>query len=49
MGGRWSIEARNLHDECWEVCDYNLIFIKWFFKGLYCICKYDVVIMGKHG
>lgn len=49
MGGKWSIEARNLKDDSWEVCDYSLTFIKWLFKGLQCICKYDVVIMGKHG
>ena len=49
MGGRWSIEARNLKDDSLAVCDYHLSFIGWLFKGLYCICKYDVVIMGKHG
>ena len=49
MGGRWSIEARNLHDKGWEVSNYNLPFIRWIFTGIYCFIKYDVVIMGKHG
>lgn len=49
MGGRWSIEARNLDNNYWQICDYNLTFIKWVLKGLYCIYKYDVVNMGKHG
>ena len=49
MGGRWSITARNLKDDCEQVCNYNLSFIKWVFMSIYCLCKYEVVIIGKHG
>lgn len=49
MGGRWSIEARQLKDDSWRICDYNLSFIRWVLKSIYCLCKYEVVIIGKHG
>ena len=49
MGGRWSICARGLHDNVWLVCDYNCNLIKFVFKGIYCLMKYDVVELGKHG
>jgi hypothetical protein len=49
MGGRWSVEARNVDDVEWAVCDYNLTFFGWFCKSIYCLCRYEVVIIEKHG
>lgn len=49
MGGKYSITAKNLNDKIWKVCDYNLSFVKFIFKGIYCLIKYDVVTLGKHG
>lgn len=49
MGGQYSITARNLGDKIWCVCDYNLSLVKFVFKSIYCLCKYDVVSIGKHG
>ena len=49
MGGKWSICARNLKEDCWKVCDYSCNFIQFIFKGLFCLIKYDVVDLGKHG
>ena len=48
MGGLWSIEARDLNDLAWQVCLYSDNGLKVFFKSLYCLFKYDVVIIGKH-
>ena len=48
MGGRWSIEARNLQDNMWQVCEYTVSFIKWVCLAVKCLMKYDVVILGKH-
>lgn len=49
MGGRWSIEARNLNDDSWCVADYYCNLFQFAVKGLYCLMKYQVVILGKHG
>ena len=49
MGGRWSICARNLDDKYWIVCDYNLSLVNFIFKEIYCLIKYEVVELGKHG
>lgn len=49
MGGKWSICARNLYDKCLIVSDYNCNLFKFIFKGIYCLIKYDVVELGKHG
>jgi hypothetical protein len=49
MGGKWSIEARNSDDLTWKYCNYNLSFIGFIIKGISCLIKYDVVILGKHG
>jgi hypothetical protein len=49
MGGRWSVEARNVDDVEWAVCDYNLTFFVWVCKSIYCLYKYEVVNIGKHG
>jgi hypothetical protein len=49
MGGKWSICARNLNDKCWEVCDYSCNLIQFIFKSIYCLIKYEVVEIGKHG
>lgn len=49
MGGKWSICARNLNDKCWIICDYNLSLSSFIFKGIYCLIKYKVVELGKHG
>ena len=48
MGGKYSICARNLEDKVWQVCNYNLNFIKWLFLGIKCFIKYEVVSMEKH-
>jgi len=39
MGGRWSITARNLKDDCEQVCNYNLSFIKWVIMSIYCLYR----------
>ena len=49
MGGKWSICARNLKDDCWKVSDYLCNFFQFIFKGIFCLLKYDVVDLGKHG
>jgi hypothetical protein len=49
MGGRWSIEARNLDDNYWQYSNYSLNLFQFIFKGIYCLIKYEVVILGKHG
>lgn len=49
MGGKWSICARNLKDDCWKVSDYSCNFIQFIFKGIFCLIKYDVVELGIHG
>ena len=49
MGGRWSICARNLDDKYWIVCDYNLSLVNFIFKEIYCLIKYEVVELCKHG
>lgn len=49
MGGRWSIIARNKNDKLWTVCDYNLTLFGFIVKGIYCMFKYEVVELGKHG
>ena len=49
VGGRWSICARNLNDKCWIICDYNLSLLSFIFKGIYCLIKYKVVELDKHG
>lgn len=49
MGGRWSICARNLDDKYWTVCNYNLSLLGFIFQGIYCLIKYEVVELGKHG
>lgn len=49
MGGKWSVEARNLKDYSWKISDYGCSFMKWIFLSIYCLVKYDVVIIGKHG
>lgn len=49
MGGRWSVCARNLWDKGWVVCDYNCNFLEFIFKGTYCLIKYEVADLGKHG
>ena len=49
MDGRWSICVRNLNDKCWIICDYNLSLLSFIFKGIYCLIKYEVVELGKHG
>ena len=49
MGDKYSITAQNLNDKALCVCDYNLSLVKFIFKGIYCLIKYDVVILGKHG
>ncbi len=49
MGGKWSVEARNLHDKCLQVCWYGNNFIQFLLKCAKSLLKYDVVILGKHG
>lgn len=49
MGGRWSIEARNLDDNLWQVCRYDLSFVMWIITSIKCLVKYEVVSIGKHG
>lgn len=49
MGGKWSIEARNLDDKMWQVCDYNVPGWKLLAKAVLCMLRYDVVNVGKHG
>ena len=49
MGGKWSICARGLREPYWEVCDYSCNLFQFIFKGIYCLIKYDVVELGKHG
>lgn len=49
MGSGWSIIAKNTWDRTWTVCDYNLTFLGFVIKGIYCLIKYDVVELGKHG
>jgi hypothetical protein len=49
MGGKYSITARNINDNSWEICDYSLNLFQFIFKGIYCLIKYDVVNLGKHG
>ena len=31
------------------ICDYNLSLLSFIFKGIYCLIKYEVVELGKHG
>ena len=33
----------------WIVCDYNLNLIQFIFKGIYCLFKFEIVDLGKHG
>lgn len=49
MGRRWSITARNTNDLGWIVCDYNLNLIQFILKGIYCLFKFEIVDLGKHG
>lgn len=49
MGGRYSVEARNLKDDSLQICWYGNSFLKFLFIGIKCMGKYDVVILGKHG
>ena len=49
MGGRWSVCARNLKDDSWQIADYSCNFVQFIFKGIYCLVKYEVVDLGKHG
>ena len=49
MGGKWSICARNLTDKCYQVCDHNCNLLQFIFKGVYCLIKYEIVKLGKHG
>ena len=48
MCGKWTLQARNLGDDKWQVLDLYLSFFGWLFKGLYCVCVYDIVKMEKH-
>lgn len=49
MGGKWSIEARNLNDMAYKLIWYGDSFIVFLFKGIKCLIKYEVVTLGKHG
>lgn len=49
MGGKWSITARNADDKIYSVCDYNLSLFKFICLGIYCLFKYEIVQLGKHG
>ena len=49
MGGKWSITAKDLNDVAWKVGEFNLPFVLWVIKSIYCLCRYDVVVIGKHG
>ena len=49
MGGKYSVEARNLHDKFWPVVEYTDNFFKFIILSIKCFKKYDVVILGKHG
>ena len=49
MGGKYSVEARNLHDKFWPVVEYTDNFFKFIILSIKCFKKYDVVLLGKHG
>lgn len=49
MGRHWSITARNTNDLGWIVCDYNLNLMQFIFKGIYCLFKFEIVNLSKHG
>ena len=49
MGGKWSILAKAYDDITWEYSSYGLSLMGFIFKGIYCLVKYDVVVLGKHG
>ena len=49
MGGKYSVEARNLHDKFWPVVEYTNNFFKFIILSIKCFKKYDVVLLGKHG
>lgn len=49
MGGRWSICAKDVDDKLWKVCDYNCNLFQFIVKGIYCLFRYEVVELGKHG
>lgn len=48
MGGKWSVTARYYDSPVWEYSNYNLSFVGFIFKGVYCLIKYDVVNLEKH-
>ncbi len=49
MGGRWSVEARMLNDKIWPVAWYGSSLLTFITKGIYCLIKYEVVCLGRHG
>lgn len=49
MGGKWSVEARNLDDICLKYVWYGESFILFLAKSIKCLIKYEVVSIGKHG
>ena len=49
MGGKYSVEARNLHDKFWPVVEYTDNLFKFITLSIKCFKKYDVVLLGKHG
>lgn len=49
MGGKYSICARNLDNKCPQYSNYYLSLFGFIFKGIYCLIKYDVVSLQKHG
>lgn len=46
--GKWSVTATYRHSRVMEYSKYNLSFVGWIVKGIYCLIKYDIVRMGKH-
>lgn len=49
MGGKWSVEARNLDDKVLKYVWYGDLFIVFLAKSIKCLIKYEVVNLGKHG
>ena len=49
MAEKWSVEARNLDDKIWPVAWYGSSVITFILKGIWCLFKYDVVNLGRHG